>query len=154
LTSLTFFALGGRLMRGRGEPRIAASSASAGGYRKRLAGGCKIEDLFACIGVIDDCPDRHRKLYARAVAPGAVASFSVAATLGRVFGIEAKVEQRIVVLARHQRDIAAAAAVPPARSAFRNEFLPPECRTPVTSVSGFDGNNYFIDKHERNLTKT
>ena len=82
-----------------------------------------------------------------ALAARAVAAFAVPAALGLVFGIEAEMEQRVVVLARDHDDVAAAAAVAAARAAARDELLPPEREAAVAAVAGFHGNSDFVDKH-------
>ena len=86
---------------------------------------------------------------------GAVAAFAVASALGRVFGIEAEMEQRVAMDGGHHDDVAAAAAVAAAGTAARNVFLAPERQTAVAAVARFHGDSYFIYKHEnkRPLTR-
>jgi hypothetical protein len=76
----------------------------------------------------------------------ALAALAVAAPLAFVFGIEAEMEESIVVLAGHQYDIAAPASVTTAGAAARHVFLAPERKTAVAAIAGFDGNDYFIDE--------
>jgi hypothetical protein len=76
----------------------------------------------------------------------ALAALAVAAPLAFVFGIEAEMQESIVVLAGHQYDVAAATAITAAGAAARDEFLAAERKTAVAAVAGFDGNDYFIDE--------
>ena len=71
-----------------------------------------------------------------AVASGAVGAFAVASALGFVFGIETKVDERVVALAGFHDDVAAFAAVAAGRSAARNEFLPAKGQATVAAVAG------------------
>jgi hypothetical protein len=75
-----------------------------------------------------------------------IAALAVASALRFVFGIEAEVKKRVVVLAGGHDDVAAAPAVAAARTAARDEFLAPERKTPVAAVAGFDQNPDFVYK--------
>src|SRR5689334_20608988 len=75
-----------------------------------------------------------------------IAALAMASALGLVLGIEAKVEQRVVVLSSDHHHVAAASAVTAAGSAARHEFFAPERKTPVAAVSSFDGNDDFVYK--------
>jgi hypothetical protein len=133
---------------GGGKAGIPSTSAPAGSDYESLPGGGEVVDLFAGLVVVNDGSYRHRQLHATAVAAGAITTFAVASALCGVLGIEAKMEKGIVVLACDQLHIAAAPSVSTAWTASRHKLFTPECRTPVTSVAGLHGDNYFIDKHE------
>ena len=75
-----------------------------------------------------------------------IAAFAVTSALGFVFGIEAEVKQRVVVLAGDHDHVAAVAAVAAAGAAARNELLAPERKAAVAAVAGFDVDVDFIDK--------
>ena len=72
---------------------------------------------------------------------GAVAALAVPAALGLVLGVETEMEQRVVVLAGDQYDVAAAAAVAAARTAARDKLLPPERQAAVAAVAGLHQNS-------------
>src|ERR1700722_1799071 len=78
---------------------------------------------------------------------GPVAALAVAAPLALVLGIEAEMEQRILVRGRYEVDIAAAAAVAAARTAVRDILLAAKGETAVSAVSRLYVNPDFIDKH-------
>jgi hypothetical protein len=67
--------------------------------------------------------------------------------LSGVFGVEAKMQERIVVLACNENHIAAVAPIAATRAAAGNIFLAAECEATVPAVTGFDGDNYLIDEH-------
>ncbi len=84
-----------------------------------------------------------------ALRAGAVAAFAVASALGLMFGIETELEERVVVFAGHQSDIAAAAAIAAARAAARDILLPPERQTAIAAIASLHQNSNFVDKHEK-----
>jgi hypothetical protein len=153
LTGLAFFMLGRRLMCGAREASVAPPAASSGSHRKGLARCRKVDELLARIGIVNDGSNWNRKLHPGSIAAGTIAALPMTPALGSVFRIKTKMQKSVVVLARDQRNIAAAAAISPTWSASRDELFSPECQTSVTSVSGFDGNNYFINKHEKDPTE-
>ena len=74
---------------------------------------------------------------------------------GFVLGIEAEMQQRVVVLAGDQENVAAAAAVAAAGAAAGDELLAPERKAAVAAVAGLDRDDDFIDEHTANcLSKT
>ena len=139
--------LGGRLMRGGGEVLVAASSPAAVRDGEPVARLREIVQQLARVGVVDDGSHRHRQLDRRAVAPGAIAAFAVPASLGGVLGIEAEVQQRVVVLARDHHHVAAAPAVAAARAPARHIFLAPERKTTVAAVARLHADSDFINEH-------
>ena len=64
-----------------------------------------------------------------------------------MFGIEAEMQQGVVMLACRQDDVAAAAAIAAAGAAARNKFLAPKRKAAVAAVAGFDGDNNFVNEH-------
>ena len=84
-----------------------------------------------------------------AFGAGAVAAFAVAAALGLVLGVETELEQGIGVLAAHQGDIAAAAAIAAAGTAARDVLLPPEGQAAVAAIACFYEDSDFINKHRK-----
>ena len=65
-----------------------------------------------------------------------------------VFGIEAKMHQRVVPLAGFHDNVAALAPIAAGRAATRNKLLPPKSETAVAAVAGLYANCGFIDKHD------
>jgi hypothetical protein len=59
--------------------------------------GAEIEKLLAGFGIVNDRAHRNRQFNAGAIFARFVAAFAVAAALGCVFGIEAKVQQCVVM---------------------------------------------------------
>ena len=105
---------------------------------------------LAGLPVVNDGSDGRGDVDRCAFAALAIAAFAVTAALGFMFGIEAEMQQRVVVLAGDQDHVAAVAAVAAAGTAAGNEFLAPERKTAVAAVAGFDGDYDFVDKHWRN----
>jgi hypothetical protein len=71
----------------------------------------------------------------------------VPASFGCVLGIEAEVQEGIVVLACDKGNVAAAAAVAAARTAARDVLLAPKSQTAVAAVPGLYTDSYLIDEH-------
>ena len=59
----------------------------------------------------------------------------MAAALRFVFGVEAEMEESVVVRAGHKDDVAAAPTVAAAGASTRDEFLTPERKTAITAVA-------------------
>ena len=51
------------------------------------------------------------------------------------------------MFAGDQDNISSPAAITSAGTASRNEFLASESETSITTISGFDGDGYFIYEH-------
>jgi hypothetical protein len=73
----------------------------------------------------------------------------MAAALGFVLGVETELEQGIGVLAAHEGDIAATAAIAAAGTASRNVLLPPEGQAAIAAVACFYKDSDFINKHRK-----
>src|SRR5215469_2434051 len=73
--------------------------------------------------------------------------------LRRVLGVESEMQQRVVMLARHHLDVAAASPIATARPAPRNVLLAPERKTAVAPVSRLHADSDFIDKHWWNFER-
>src|ERR1035441_394502 len=138
-----------RLMRGRGELCIAASTAASTSNHHTFVGTRKIVHDLTGIVVIHNRADGHLEHNALAIAPRFLRSFAVTAALRLVFGIETEMPQRVVALARLHPDVAALAAVATRGPAAGNKFLAPERHAPVAPVSGLHSNFGFVNKHCR-----
>src|SRR6266849_6498076 len=101
---------------------------------------------IAGVGVVNDRSDRNFEQNVFAFAPSLVRSLAVAPALGFVFGVEAKMHQRVVTLAGFHDDVAAFAAITARRPSARDELLPAKSETAVSPVSGLDPNCGFIDE--------
>ncbi len=71
----------------------------------------------------------------------------MASALCLVLGIEAKVNQGIVPLARLHDDVAAPPAISAGRAAAGNKLFPPEGDAAVATVPCLHPNSCFINKH-------
>jgi hypothetical protein len=134
-------------MSGSRETRISSATTAALRRNPAIVGGREIEKLLASFGVIHDRTHRDRNFHIRTVFAGSVTSFAVFATVGRMLGIEAKMQQRVVMCAGFEDYVAAMPAVASAGTAARHKLLAPERQTAVAAVAGFHGNDHFIDKH-------
>ncbi len=63
-----------------------------------------------------------------------------------MLGIEAKMQQRVVMCAGFEDYVAAMPAVASAGTAARHKLLAPKRETAVATVAGFHGNDYFINE--------
>src|SRR5215472_4036755 len=118
--------LGGSLVRRRCKVLIAAASTAAFGDNEAVSRPGEIVQQLAGVRVVDDGAHRNGQFHGFPVAASALAPFAVTAALRRMFRIEPKMKQRIVVLARNHHHIAAMPAVAAARAAARHELLAPE----------------------------
>ena len=130
-----------------GEVLIPASAAPAGRGPEALSGLRKIVDLFSGFQIVDHRSDRYLDGQAFAVASVAIRAFSVAALPGLEAVLVAKVQQRVHVRIAFEVDVAAPAAVAPARSPARDELFPPEGDAAVAAPACFQVNFYFVNKH-------
>ncbi len=80
---------------------------------------------------------------------GAVAAFAVAAALGGVFRVVAEMQQSVAMVGRDHGDVAAAPAIAAAGAAAGNVFLAAKRQAAIAAVARFDGDSYFVDKHEK-----
>src|ERR1051326_2177636 len=129
------------------ESGVAAASASTVSHHEAIAGLGEIVQQVARRRVVHDGSDRSGHVHAFSVAAFPVAALAVTAALGLMLGVEAEMQQRVVMFAGNQDDVAAAASVAAAGPASRNILLAPERKTAVAAVSGFDRNGDVVDEH-------
>src|SRR5215472_6205547 len=140
---------GGRLVSGSRKTRIPASAASALRREKVFAGSGEIVQLFTRFRIIDDGADRSLDVNRPAFVPCPIRSLTVPAALGFVLRIEAEMQQRVLMRARDQVNVASTPAIAAAGATARDELLPPEGQTAVAAVTSLDVNPDFVDEHER-----
>src|ERR1019366_7817949 len=133
----------------RGEVLVAAPAFAALGDTESLSRMGEIVDTLARGFVVDHRAHRHLDLQRFALGAGALAAFAVAPALRLVLRVEAELEQGIGVLARHHDDIAAAAAVAPARTAPRDVLLPAKGKASVAAVAGLHQYSDFVNEHRK-----
>lgn len=139
--------LGGRLMPWGCETGIPTSATPATGDNTTVLGLGKIVKLFAGGLIVDDRAHWDRQDDVVPIAAFPVAAFTVAASFRRVLRVIAEVEQRIVMVARLENDVASTASVSAGRSAFGHKFLPTKCQAAIAAVPGLDSDANFVDKH-------
>ena len=76
-----------------------------------------------------------------------VAAFAVPAAVRAKRVVEAEFQERVFLVVGDQVDAAAVAAVTAARTAPRDELLPPKGNATVTAVSGVHRDFGFVDEH-------
>ena len=106
--------------------------------------------MLTRIGIVDDGAYGYRQRNTCAVAAGALATFTVAATLGIVLGVEPEMQEGVVVVAGFEKYIAAVTSISSAGPPARNEFFAPERKATIPAVAGFHGDDYFVYKHFSN----
>ena len=141
------FVLGGRLVGGGGEARVALAAFAAARHREAFAGLGEIVEALAGGFVVDHGADGHLDVERAALGAGPLAALAVTAALGLVLGVEAELEQGVLVDGGDQHDVAAAAAIAAARPAARDEFLTAEGQASVAAVARFYQNSRFVDEH-------
>ena len=141
------FVLAGSLVGGGGEVLVAAPTASAVGDDDALVGMLEVVDELAGIVIEDEGADGDFEDDVVAVAAGAVGAHAVLAALGAVERVVAEVHEGVVALGGFHDDVAAASAVSTGGPAARNEFFAAEGHAAVTTVTGFDPDFGFVDKH-------
>src|SRR6185437_11132568 len=120
---MSFFVLGRRLM-GRGRKAgITPTASSSGRDSEGLSSGSEVKDLFACFRVVNDSSNGPRELDIFPVSAGSFAAFSMPAAFGSMLRVEAKMEERIVVLAGDENHVSTLAAIPAARTPSRNKLF-------------------------------
>src|SRR5260370_5388770 len=150
LTRPPWFMLRGRLMGGSGEAGIPAASPASASYQEALAGRREVVQFFTGVGVIDDRAYRRQNIDRFAFMTGAIAAFAMPASLGLVLGIEAEVQQSVLVWTCDQENIAATAAIAAAGSAARDKFFAAKSQAAVAAVTCFSGDTDFVDEHGSN----
>jgi len=87
------FVLGGRLVGGSGEARVALAAFAAARHREAFAGLGEIVEALAGGFVVDHGSDGHLDIERAALGAGALAALAVTAALGLVLGVEAELEE-------------------------------------------------------------
>ncbi len=141
--------LGGRLVGGGGEARVALAAFAAAGHGEAFAGLGEIVEALAGGFVVDHGADGHLDVERAALGAGPLAALAVTAALGLVLGVEAELEQGVLVLGGDQGHVAAAAAIAAARAAARDELFPAESQAAVAAVARFYENSRFVDEHRK-----
>src|SRR5260370_12200938 len=145
-----WFMLRGRLMGGSGEAGIPAASPASASYEEAVAGRREVVQFFTGVGVIDDRAYRRQNIDRFAFMTGAIAAFAMPASLGLVLGIEAEVQQSVLVWTCDQENIAAAAAIAAAGSAARDKFFAAKSQAAVAAIACFDVDTAFVADHVSN----
>ena len=147
---MAWFMLGRRLVSGGSEAGIAASATAATSCEKALARGGEIVEFLASLGVVHYGPHRRQDIDRMAFVTGAITALAMAASLGFVLGIEAEVQQCVLVGAGDQENISAAAAIAAAGTAARDKLLAAKGHAAITTVACFYEDPDFVDKHGMN----
>src|SRR5947209_4434375 len=114
---------GGSLMSRGGKSGVPASASPARCNREPLSCLREVAELLSGLRVITHGAYRDRQLDRLAVPARPIAALAMTPPLRRIFRVVSKVKERVVVGARLQYDIAAAAPVAAARTAPRNELF-------------------------------
>src|SRR5882762_7960442 len=128
------------------EMLVATAAAAPVRNDEPLAGNREVVQHLAGECVLNDGAYRHWNVNRSAVVTCALAALAVPAALRFMLGIEAEVQQSVVMNARYHDHIAAPAAVTAAGPTARHKLLAPECHAPVSAVAGLYGNDYFVDE--------
>jgi hypothetical protein len=126
---------------------ISSSAASALGGDDAFIRPAEVMHQRAGLVVIDHRAHRHLQNRIHAFPATAIGSFAVPSALRLVLRIEAKVNQRIMPLARLHDDVASASAIAAGRTAPRNKLLPPEGNASIAAIPRLDANPGLINKH-------
>jgi hypothetical protein len=135
-------------MGGGRKASIAAAPTSAFRREPAFAIMREVVKLLARLVVVDRRAHGNLDGDSLAFMASPVAALAVPASLRRVFGIEAEMQESVLVDGRLHDDIAAAAAIAAAGTATRNVFLAAERQTAIAAIARFDRDSYFIYKHD------
>jgi hypothetical protein len=130
-----------------GEVLIAATTAAAASDDYLLVGMREVVNQLSGFIVVDRSANRYLQDQVFAFFAGAIGTFAVTTAIGFVLGVETEVNKGVMSLTRHHDDVAAIAAVATRRATARNKFFPAEGHTAVATVSRFDTDFCFVDKH-------
>jgi hypothetical protein len=136
----------GSLVRRRREPRISPPSPTTASDNAALSRSRKVEHLLTCLSVINDCAHWDLHLNRRSIVPGSVTAFTMPPPLTRMLRVEPQMEQRIVVFARNQDNVAPVSTVAAARTAARNIFFATKRETAVAAVTSLYRDCDLIDE--------
>src|SRR5204863_24353 len=90
--------------------------------------------------------DRSLQLDRLSIVTGPIAALAMPAALGLVLGVEAEVQQRVLMRASDQVYIAAAPPVAAAGPAARDILLPAKGQASVAAVAGLYIDFYFVNE--------
>ena len=122
------------------KSRMVASAAEARIDRGdcRAAGASReFKHLLSVFCVVNDGAYRDWHLNICSVVSRSIAAFTMPAALSRMFRVKAQVEQRVVVPARSQDNIAPVSTVAAARTAAWDIFFTAKCKAAVPAIAGF-----------------
>src|SRR3954467_11976749 len=119
------------------------------GHDHALVGLREIVDQLATLNVVHGGAHGNFEDDVVAGLAAAVGALTVTSALRVVFGIKAKMDGRVVRLARLHDDVAAAAAVAAAGAAARDELLPAEGNATVAAVARLYADFRFINEHSK-----
>ncbi len=135
-----------RAVGGRFEMRVAEPAIAAFGQHEFFAERGEVVDQRFAILVEHLRSDRHLEHDRLAIGAMAVLAHAVGALLGLEVLLIAIVDQRIQSIDRFDDDVAAAAAIAPARSAELDILLAAERHAAVAAVAGADIDLGFVKK--------
>jgi hypothetical protein len=126
---------------------IPPAAASTARDHEFLANDREIVDRLSGVLVVDNRSYRDREFDMLGIAALFVAAFAMAAAIGLMLGIEAEVQQRVVVGRSNHVYIASATAVAAAGTATGHELFTAERENAVAAVAGLHKDSNFINKH-------
>src|SRR5437868_11877389 len=135
------------LVSGGSKAGISSATAAAPSNQETLPGRGEVVQLFAGLGIVDYRAHRCQDIDRFALVPRAITSLAVAASFGFVLGIEAEMQQSILVRAGDQVNVSTAAAIATAGTAARNKLLAAKSQTAITTVACFYVDPDFVDEH-------
>jgi len=141
LRELAWRAVGTRL-----EVQVAQSTPSSGREQRAIAVVREIGQFLAGAFVKDNGTNRHLEFNVVTAGTIAVRTAAGLTAFGAVSMRVAIVNQRVHIAIRPRPNAAAAAAVTPVRSAFRNELLATKRRAAVAALPGGNLDARFIDE--------
>ena len=125
------------LVRRRREPRVTTATPTATRDDAPLPWSRKVKHLLSVFCVVNDGAYRDWHLNICSVVSRSIAAFTMPAALSRMFRVKTQVEQRVVVPARSQDNIAPVSTVAAARTAARDKFFTAKCKAAVPAIAGF-----------------
>ena len=130
-----------------GEVLVASAAPTAFGYDDGFIGPGEVVDELAGGVVVEEGAYGNFEGCTFARVSGAVGAEAVASALGFVLGVEAEVDQGVVAEGGGHEDVAPVTAISAGGTALGNELFAAKGHAAVATVTGFDTDSCFINKH-------
>ncbi len=128
---------------------VASAPFTAGSQHGFLTMVVQVEQLFVCVGIVNDGANGYAQRDVGSTRPVLVGTTPIFAVPGPMQAGIAIIDQRVDVAVGNSNNAAAPAAVAAVRPAFRNEFFAAKARRPIAAFAGNDFNGGFVNEFHK-----